>query len=411
MATAIIMPKSGQSVESCIITSWHKHEGDSVSVGDLLFSYETDKAAFEEEAKVAGTLLKILAQEGDDVPCLENVCIIGEAGEDISSFVTSAPKEEAAAPAAAAAVVAPAAQSTAPATKRFDESRLFISPRAKNTAAERGVDPTLATPTGPDGRIIERDVMAISDITAQVKSNMAKAVSVPSAEYTDKPLTNIRKVIAKAMHHSISSMAQLTHHMSFDATNILNYRKQLKDNAEKLSLNNITLNDIVLFAVSRVLKNHPDLNAHFLEDKMRYFESVNLGMAVDTERGLLVPTIFGADKLSLNEISAKAKEVALSAQSGTIDPDLLQNGTFTISNLGALGVEMFTPVINPPQTGILGVCTTVWRTREVNGELKQYPAMGLSLTYDHRAIDGAPAQKFLSELCRSLENFSVLLAK
>ncbi|MEF9864363.1 MAG: 2-oxo acid dehydrogenase subunit E2, partial [Christensenellaceae bacterium] len=213
------------------------------------------------------------------------------------------------------------------------------------------------------------------------------------------------------MQQSLATMAQLTHSSSFDATQMLAYRKMIKEGGEALGLANITLNDIVIYAVSRVLKNHRDLNAHYLDDKMRIFDNVNIGMAVDTPRGLLVPTIFGADKMSLNEISIKAKELAKAAQEGTISPDYLTNGTFTISNLGSFGVEHFTPVINPPQTGILGVNNIQTKIKMVGGEMKPYQAMGLSLTYDHRALDGAPASRFLQELCKTLENFSILLAK
>ena len=168
---------------------------------------------------------------------------------------------------------------------------------------------------------------------------------------------------------------------------------------------------MVLFAVSRVILNHRDLNAHYLDDVIRYFNTVNLGVAVDTNRGLLVPTVFGAEKLSLNELSKAAKAVITEAQSGTINPDKLQGGTFTVTNLGSLGVESFTPVINPPQTAILGVCTITRRIKDEDGEDVSYPAMGLSLTFDHRALDGAPAAKFLKELCFALENFDLLLTK
>jgi pyruvate dehydrogenase E2 component (dihydrolipoamide acetyltransferase) len=168
---------------------------------------------------------------------------------------------------------------------------------------------------------------------------------------------------------------------------------------------------MVLYAVSRVLKNHKDLNAHYLDDKMRYFNSVHLGVAVDTERGLLVPTVFNADKLSLNEMSIAAKAVIKDAQSGKINPDLLKGASFTVTNLGSLGVESFTPVINPPQTAILGVCTITRRVKQVGGVDVFYPAMGLSLTFDHRALDGAPAARFLKDVCFALENFDLLLAK
>ena len=160
-----------------------------------------------------------------------------------------------------------------------------------------------------------------------------------------------------------------------------------------------------------MLKNHRELNAHFLDDKMLLFNNVNLALAVDTERGLMVPTIFNCDLKSLNEISKEARQLVKMCQTGTINPDLLKGGSFTVTNLGTLGIESFTPVLNPPQTGILGVNTIVRRAREVGGEYEFYPAMGLSLTFDHRAVDGAPAARFLQELASSLENFSVLLAK
>ena len=168
---------------------------------------------------------------------------------------------------------------------------------------------------------------------------------------------------------------------------------------------------MVLYAVSRVILNHKDLNAYYMDDFMRYFNTVNIGVAVDTNRGLLVPTVFGAEKLSLNELSKAAKSVITDAQSGNINPDKLQGATFTVTNLGSLGVESFTPVINPPQTGILGVCTITRRVKEEDGEDVTYPAMGLSLTFDHRALDGAPAAKFLKELTFALENFDLLLTK
>ena len=416
MAIPVIMPRQGQSVESCIINKWMKKVGDKVEVGDILFSYETDKAAFEEEAKESGTLLAILAEEGDDVTCLDNVAVLGEEGEDISAFLNAsnaeeAPKEE------APAAEAPKAEVKAVATGTVKEGeRIKISPRAKNEAIERGLDYTKAVPTGPDGRIIERDIVELSKnpeafAMAEAAPAAAAAAPVSESEFEDIPLSNVRKVIAKAMHTSLSSMAQLTHTFSFDATNMLALRKQFKASAEVLGLENITLNDIILFAVSRVLMNHKDLNAHFLDDKMRIFKDVNLGMAVDTPRGLLVPVIKGANKLSLNEIAKEAKRLAKSAQEGNINPDDLNGGSFTVSNLGSFGVESFTPVINPPQTGILGVDTITTRVRMVDGQMVPYQAMGISLTYDHRALDGAPASRFAQELCRTLENIQALLAK
>ncbi len=435
MATAVIMPRQGQSVESCIITEWAKKKGDTVEVGDVLFSYETDKSSFDEKSEVAGTLLEVFAAEGDDVPCLEVVCIIGDAGEDISALI---PKKEADAPAAAPAEApvekaAPAVEAApaieaAPVAVAASGDILRISPRAKKLALTAGADLSKAVPTGPMGRIIERDVNALLDAgktttieaverylageRVVVEEDAPAIEAAPAAKatggYTDVKITNIRKVIAKSMHASLSNMAQLTLNASFDATEVMAFRKNLKANGEALGMGNITLNDIVLFAVAKTLKNHKDLNAHWLDDVVRIFDNVNLGIAVDTERGLMVPTLMAAETMSLSELSANAKSLIKETQGGSISPDKLSGGTFTVTNLGSLGVESFTPVINPPQVAILGVCTI---TQRVNEDGDVYPAMGLSLTFDHRALDGAPAARFLKELCANLEHFSLLLAK
>ena len=445
MATPVIMPRQGQSVESCIIAKWHKQKGDQVNVGDQLFTYETDKATFDEEATVAGILLDVFFEEGDDVECLLNVCVIGEAGEDTSAFRPAGDDDAAPAEAAAPIAAAPIAEATVAKVSDTAKENVFISPRAKNHAEKLGVDVRFAEGTGPNGRVIERDVEALAqsgtaftkaaqaeaagstdkfegtgiggrvttgDLKKPVAAAVAEAMSAQEGvAYTDTPLTNIRKVISKSMHNSLSTTAQLTLNTSFDATEIMAYRKKLKANSEKLGLGNITLNDIVLYAVSRTLLAHEDLNAHMLDDKMRRFSHVNLGVAVDTPRGLMVPTIFCSELKSLAEISAETKELAGACQGGTISPDLLTGGSFTVTNLGSFGIESFTPVLNAPQTGILGVDTIVQRAKEVDGEIKFYPAMGLSLTFDHRAVDGAPAAKFLQDLKTNLENFSVLLAK
>jgi len=396
---SVIMPKAGITVESCLIGEWLKKVGDTVNVGDVLFTYETDKASFECESTAAGTILEILYQDGDEVPCLAPVCTIGVAG---------------------AAAAAPAAAN----------GNVFVSPRAKKLAASAGVDATLATGTGPNGRIIERDVrelMANPPVVAAAPAAAPAPVAAPEApvaaapvaapaaaaeaEYKDVKFSGIRRAISKSMTTSLHTMAQLTHNTSFDATNILAYRKQLK--AAGGDYAGITLGDIILYAVSRTLLNYPDLNANMLDDNsIRLFNHVNLGVAVDTPRGLMVPTIRHADEMSLLEISKAVKELAAECRSGAISPDKLSGGSFTVSNLGNMGVESFTPVINPPQTGILGVCGTIDRVRKgKDGGIELYPAMGLSLTYDHRAVDGTPAAKFQKELGANLENFTVLLAK
>jgi len=435
----VIMPKQGQSVESCIITTWNKKVGDSVSVGDVLFSYETDKASFEEESKFDGTMLAIFFAEGDDVPCLTNVCVVGKAGEDASDFNPNA--QAAVAEVATEVVSAPA--TAAPVAKVMAEGeKLKISPRAKAISNKLGVNPAFAGGSGPYGRIIERDIIDLvnnkeyatfaasseykgaggsgiggrfstadlATIPVETKAPVAAASVAPTgAEYTEEPLSNMRKVIAKAMVNSLTSMAQLTLNSSFDATQVMAYRKKIKASSEVLGIGNITVTDLILYAVSRTLLKHPYVNANLVDNTIRLFNVSNVGLAVDTPRGLLVPTIFGAEKLSLNEISKQAKKAAADAQAGTISPDSLKGGSFTVTNLGTFGIETFTPVINPPQTCILGVNTIVTRVKEVNGELKSYPAMGLSLTFDHRALDGAPAARFLKDLVYSLENIEALM--
>ena len=430
VAQGVLMPKAGITVEECIITEWLKKVGDQIAVGDILFTYETDKATFECESTAAGTLLEIFYNDGEEVPVLVNVCAIGNPG-DSTVGLKSGEETPAAAPAEAAPAVsaAPAAPAAAPvaaaATTANPDAK--VSPRAKMIAETLGVDPTQAAPTGPYGRVIERDVRALAQAqalspaaapvaeAAPAKAEAPAAAPVaaaPEADYVDEKFSAIRKATAKAMVRSLSTMAQLTHQHSFDASTILNLRKQLKANGEAMGMPNITINDLVMFAVSRVILNHPQLNATMPEENMiRKYNNVHLGMAVDTPKGLMVPTIFNANKLSLAELSIEAKRLAKICQEGKATPDMLSGASFTVSNVGSLGVEVFTPVVNPPQVGILGVCGTTTRIKEVNGEIKTYPGMNLCLSYDHRALDGTPASKFMKELCQALENFSLLMMK
>ncbi len=427
MAVPVIMPRQGQSVESCVISKWHKQKGDEVNEGDVLFSFETDKASFDEESKTEGTLLEVFFDEGEDVPVLTNVCVIGQIGESIERFLPEAKRQE--------------SVDAVPA----DDGKIKISPRAKTLAERSCIDIRYAVGTGPDGRIIEEDIINLKSngpifTFAAKERSVSEAIShLPDgtgmggritvhdltgsshvqesensgantrAGYTEVKLTNIRKTIAKAMHDSLSSSAQLTINMSFDVTNMLNYRKRLKSGKEKDSLD-VTLNDMMLYAVSRALEKHRELNAYFLDDRMLLLNNVHLGVAVDTDRGLFVPTIFNANEKTLYEISAEIKLLAGECRKGTVNPDSLKGGSFTVTNLGSLGVESFTPVLNPPQTGILGVNTIEYKIRKEGEEYINYPSMNLSLTFDHRAVDGAPAARFLRDLKDSLENFSIIFA-
>ena len=287
-----------------------------------------------------------------------------------------------------------------------------VSPAARGAYAG-GVEGT-----GLGGRVTLSDLAAKPAAAAAAAAPAAAAavdVGVPNDDSYTEPLPNIRKVIARTMHASLANMAQLTHNITFDCTQIQALRKLFKEKGEEMGMNKVSLNDIVMYAVARTLTmpEHRALNANLIDDgkTMKYYNCVNLGMACDTDRGLMVPTIFGADKMSLKQISDTAKKLARECREGHINPDYLQGGSFTVSNVGSYGIESFTPVINPPQTGILGVCGITTRVREVNGQIETYPAMGLSLTYDHRALDGSPASRFLKDLKYNLENFTLLLAR
>ncbi len=441
MAHAVIMPRQGQSVETCILTEWFLKKGDEVSAGDLLFAYETDKASFEEVAETDGTLLDIFFNAGDEVPVLTNVAVIGEKGEDVEEFK---PKnsdfdiEENKKDKSGLIVENEKQTENTPGVGTVAETgKQKISPRARKLALQTGLDYENLSGTGPGGRIIEQDIenaaASMPRITPLARTLMKKKNLVYDKEkagtrtrittddlyslqdagttdFEDKPLSNVRKLIAKAMHESLSNSAQLTHHTSADARKILELRKKVKSRVESEGYQNITINDMVCYAVINALRKHDNANAHFLDDKIRYFNKVNLGFAVDTPRGLLVPVVVEADKLSLVELSAKMEKIAGLCFSGSIDPDLLSNelATFTVSNLGAYGVEMFTPVINLPQVGILGVNTIIKRPAELEGGVMGFvPYIGLSLTYDHRAIDGGPASLFLKTVKEEIELYNV----
>lgn len=443
MATVIIMPKQGQSVESCILTEMKKKKGDTVAVGDILFSYETDKASFEEEAKVAGTVLDVFFDDGDEIPVLTNVMVIGNEGESTEEFRpgadngTSATATPEAAPAAtpAATSTAAVAETAAPAAKpATSEGSSPVSPRARVLAAKEAINASALQGSGPHGRVIERDVRAAIEATPKL-TPLAKAIaketgaaapetgsglagmvkgadmgalknSVYASDSEIKPLSNMRKLIAKAMYASLQNSAQLTHHLSADARGILALRKKVKKAVDNGYPTNITLNDMACMAVIRALKKFPQVNSHFLGDSVRLFSKVHLGLAVDTERGLMVPVVKNADDLSIQGLANQLKEVANACKKGSIDPDLLSSeaASFTVSNLGNYGVEIFTPVINLPQVAILGVNTIVPRPKDIGGGVYAFvPHIGLSLTYDHRALDGGEATRFVKEIANEIE--------
>jgi pyruvate dehydrogenase E2 component (dihydrolipoamide acetyltransferase) len=415
-----MLPKQGQSVESCIISQWFKKKGDSVKAGDLLFSYETDKASFEEEAKTDGILLEIFFNEGDEVPVLTNVAVIGNPGESTAEFRPggAAPAEAPPAEAPPVAIVMPATPAAIPSLAGTGGSaKIRVSPRARIMAEKKGINLSTVKGTGPNGRIIVRDIEASDRQDTPVQQTVTGSPAVAAAQtagqnadgFEVKKLTNIRRLIAKAMHDSLQNSAQLTHHLSADVRKLLALREEVKKMQKSHpDYPNITLNDMICWAVIRALEKNPEANAQFLGDSIRIFKQVHLGLAVDTPRGLMVPVLKNANDLSLKGLSSNLRTLADGCRKGGIDPGLLQSeaGSFTVSNLGNYGVEIFTPIINLPQVAILGVNTIVHRPADIGGGVMGFvPYIGLSLTYDHRAIDGGPATLFLKEIKTQIENF------
>jgi pyruvate dehydrogenase E2 component (dihydrolipoamide acetyltransferase) len=426
MAVAVIMPRQGQSVETCIITEWLKKKGDPVKTGDILFSYETDKASFDGEAPADGVLLEIFVAAGDEVPVLTNIAVIGNPGEDANALRPGGPVSPAAESTVSVekAAAAPRVVLGTPAPAESGQ-RVRISPRAKAMALKMGLNPALLLGTGPNGRIIVRDLENVqgqpegTDPDAFATTSTANTAptgaftqfqgAAPIGAFEEKKLSNVRKLIARAMYESISTSAQLTHHMSADVRKILALRSQVKAEIDKGSNINITLNDMICFAVIRALELFPGINSHFTGTTLRAFKKVHLGLAVDTPRGLMVPAIQDADDYSLRGLSARLLEVAEQCRKGNVNPEMLAStaASFTVSNLGNYGVEMFTPIINLPQVAILGVNTIISRPADLgNGTFGFIPVIGLSLTYDHRAVDGGPATLFLKEIKNQIENFN-----
>jgi len=411
MATPVEMPRLGNTVEECLLTVWRKQKGDRVAEGELIADIETDKAAFDFESPADGILLEIIHPEGSEVPVLDIVALIGQEGEETSSpnipDVSAIPAEENQTPSKEFREISATA---APVTGQIDTEalpKLRISPRAKRLAERKGIDYASLTGSGPNGRIICSDVMG-----AIAGTSLATEPSLKTgAEYTDQPVTNIRKLIARAMHDSLLNSAQLTHHMSADVRKILEARRKIKEGMSTgKNTQDITINDMICWCVIRALKKHPEINSHFLDDRIRRFNTVNLGIAVDTQRGLMVPATKSAGDMDIRSLSAALKKAADDCRRGNINPELIQStaATFTVSNLGSYGVEMFTPVINLPQVAILGVCTIINRPADLgNNTFGFVPYIGLSLTYDHRAVDGGPATLFLGEIKKEIENLTL----
>lgn len=448
MATAVVMPKQGQTVESCIIVEWKKAPGDTVAEGDILCEVETDKAVVEVPSPVAGTLLARFFEVGDDVPVLTTIAAVGQPGESVEGLAPEGATSAAPPPAAAPAPTGPAAAAPVPAKGATPGGAAGISPRARHLAAQRQVDVSALQGSGPQGRIIERDIQAAisaqpklspvaramverggftappqgsgpggrvmaRDLSAQEAPALAAPIPAPPAaadSYEVVAVKGVRRVIADRMLTSLQTTAQLTLNSSADARKLMALRRGLKASDPELGLQGVTINDLVLFAVSRILPQHPTVNALFVDNEIRQYHDVHLGFAVDTPRGLLVPVVHGANRLSLRRLAEESKRLAAAAQAGKSTPDELAGATFTVTNLGHLGIEHFTPILNPPQVAILGVSNINLKPLEVDGELEFIPHIGLSLTINHQVVDGAPGARFLQALGRGLTELDLLLA-
>ena len=403
MAYEVLMPQLGLTMEEGTVSQWIKHEGDAVKAGDVVVEITTDKLTNEITSEQDGVLLKIVAQEGEDVPVKGLLAYIGQPGEQVGGTAPAAAAASAAPSAepAAASVSAPAA---APAA---GGKRIRISPLARKIARQMGVDYPAVTGTGPSGRIVKRDILAAAEAAPKAaapapaarKSAAPAAVSgtafpVKNLELmegdTVEKLTGMRKVVAQRMYTSAVEIPTVTQTVKVDVTALLAFRKKLKEEGHAFSVN-----DFVLKAVAKALRRHPEILVSLDGEQIIRRAHVNLGMAVALDAGLIVPVIRDADLLSLEALSAKAKDLAERARANQLGADEYKGSTFTVSNLGMFGVESFTPIINQPDAAILGVnCTEDELVMEDDGTIAKHQVLRISLTFDHRLLDGAVAAKF-----------------
>jgi pyruvate dehydrogenase E2 component (dihydrolipoamide acetyltransferase) len=420
MATPVEVPKLGNTVEECLIAKWRKHKGEQVSAGEVVAEIETDKATFEVTAPVDGAVLATFFDEGALVPVFTNLFVIGAPGENVDAF---RPKG-AAAVAEAAPVAAPdAPKSDHPAPRPAPaESSGPLSPRARRFAAEHDFHPAAVTGSGPAGRVLEEDLRQQFYESPRVSSLANKRIGegmeiggegsgtggmvlstdlVPPATR----VSGIRATIGRRMRESLTTTAQYTLHTSANAAGLLLMRAKIKAST---GVPDININDLVTFCAVLALIDVPDVNVEFIDGKVHKHREVHMAFACDTPRGLVVPVIRDAHKLTAGQLSVKMKELTAQAVKGTVSPDDLSGGTFTVSNLGGLGIESFTPVLNPPQVAILGVDSIKLKPVRREGRIEFIDAIGLSITLDHQVIDGAPGARFLKVVKEKIENVESL---
>ena len=404
MAYEILMPQLGLTMEEGTVSSWLKHEGDAVKAGEAILEITTDKLTNEVTSEHDGVLLKIVAQEGEDIPVKGLLGYIGEAGEQVGGAAApAAVSVEAAAPAAvSAAVIAPAAVSAGGA-------RIRISPFARKLAANMDVDYSALTGSGPSGRIVAKDIYAAAEArkSAPAAAPVAAPAAAPAAPAAKKgglelmegdtiaKLSGMRKVVAERMLQSHTEIPPVTQNTKVDVTALMKFRKSLIETAGK----KFSVNDLILKATAKVLRAHPEVLVSYDNGQVIQRAHVNLGMAVALDAGLIVPVICDADKMGLDELAAKAKDLATRAKENKLTTDEYKGSTFSVSNLGMFGIETFTPIVNQPDAGILGVCAIQDElVMDDEGNISKHQVMRLSFTYDHRLIDGAVAAKFIMDL-------------
>ena len=428
MAHAILMPKPGQMTEECTVIAWHKKEGDPVRRGDILFEIETDKSTMDVEAFDDGVLLKIVAGEGAVVPVNTVCAYVGQPGETVpqaAPTVAAAAAETVPAPVPAKAAAAPdtlpaAISAPAPARPptRAAGSRLAISPRASRLAAEGGIDPRDVVGTGPEGRIVERDVRAALAImaaspdgarTAVPGTTGSAAVAGPAAspvpavpvegEEAPRPLARMRRVIADRLTSSWTSTPHFTVTVAVDVTRLLALRADLKATGT-----NLTVTDFVLAATAQTLAEFPDVNSRTDGVSVWPRRRVHLGVAVSLPGGLVVPVIRDADRLALGDLHDRMVVLAAKAREGTLPVDDMTGSTFTVSNLGMFGVDEFSAIINPGEAAILAVSSAVPTAVAIGDGLAVRTMMKLTLSADHRMVDGEMGARFLGAVRRRLED-------
>ena len=421
MATRIDMPQLGLTMETGTILQWLKAVGDTVEKGQPVVLIQTDKVEYEVESPAAGTLLKVVAQEGAELPVGSLMAVIGEAGEDVSSLLGAAP----AAPAAAASgqsrepraeshepraesrdggVAHPAAQPEPRAASvpvRAPGERVKISPVAKKLAQEHGIDVATLSGTGPEGRIVREDVeRAIAAESREPRAaSREKAGVIPESI----PLTGVRKVIFDRMGQSWREAARVTLFADADMTEMTRLREAKGAEWERRFGIKVSYSDLIHMAVARALREEPRINCRLDGQAVRVRKEVNLSVAVDLGEGLVVVVIKDADRKSLGDLAKAARDLAERARAGKLSPDDMADGTFTVTNLGGLGVEAFTPIINLPQAGILGIGKIMEKPVVLGGGIHIRSMLTLSLVFDHRLLDGAPAAKFLAKVKALLE--------